>query len=130
MSTHFLLVRRLHAAVGILRTFCPPCFYRESSMRTRQELSTLAEMLSLLPVPNHNFTSFSTVEKRTCKLVISTIFLVRVPLSSIQAAPKIFCRVNGALDYTFLVMFPGCRTSNLTAGVTGHRYTFERLFGQ
>ena len=23
-------------------------------------------------------------------------------------------------DYTFLVMFPGCRTSNLTAGVTGH----------
>ena len=25
-------------------------------------------------------------------------------------------------DYTFLVMFPGCRTSNLTAGVTGHGY--------
>ena len=32
-------------------------------------------------------------------------------------------------DYTFLVMFPGCRTSNLTAGVTGHRYV-GRLFGQ
>ena len=51
-------------------------------MRTRQESSTLAEMLSLLPVPNHNFTSFSTIEKRTCKWVISTIFLVHVPLSS------------------------------------------------
>ena len=39
-------------------------------------------MLSLLPVPNHNFTWFSTVEKRTCKWVISAIFLVHVPLSS------------------------------------------------
>ena len=48
-------------------------------MRTKEESSTLAEMLSLLPVPNHNFTSFSTVEKRTCKWVMSTIFLVRVP---------------------------------------------------
>ena len=67
MTTHLFLVRRLHAAVGILRTFRPPCFYRGSSMRTRQESSTLAEMLSLLPVPNHKFTSFSTVEKRTCK---------------------------------------------------------------
>ena len=51
-------------------------------MRTRQESSTLAEMLSLLPVPNHNFTSFGTVEKRTRKRVISTIVLVRVPFSS------------------------------------------------
>ena len=32
-------------------------------MPTRQESITLAEMLSLLPVPNHNFTSFSTVEE-------------------------------------------------------------------
>ena len=37
-------------------------------MRTRQESSTLADMLSLLPVPNHNSTSFSTVDKRTCKM--------------------------------------------------------------
>ena len=51
-------------------------------MRTRQKSSTLTEMLSLLPVPNHNFTSFGTVEKRMCKRVISTIFLVRVSLSS------------------------------------------------
>ena len=36
-------------------------------MRARQESSTLAEMLSLLPVPNHNFISFGTVEKRMCK---------------------------------------------------------------
>ena len=33
-------------------------------MRTRQISSTLAEMLSLLPVPNYNFTSFGTVEKK------------------------------------------------------------------
>ena len=32
-------------------------------MRTRQESSTLAEMLSLLPIPNHNFKSLGMVEK-------------------------------------------------------------------
>ena len=31
-------------------------------------------------------------------------------------------------DYTFLVMFPGCGTSNLSAGVTGHRYFREALW--
>ena len=30
-------------------------------MRTRQESSTLAEMLSLLLVPNHNFTSLRAI---------------------------------------------------------------------
>ena len=31
-------------------------------------------------------------------------------------------------DYTFLAMFLGCRTSNLTAGVTGHRYVWGALW--
>ena len=70
-------------------------------MRTRQESSTLAEMLSLLHVPNHNFTSSGTVVKSTRKLVISDIFF-GTRTTFIRAVPKIFCRVNGALTPTVI----------------------------
>ena len=62
MTTHLFIVRRLHAAVGILRTFRPPCFYRGSSMSTWRESSTLAQMFSLLPVPNHNYLGVAQIE--------------------------------------------------------------------
>ena len=65
-------------------------------MRTRQEsTSTLADMLYLLPVLNHNFTSFGTVEKRTRNLIISTFLLYAYNIHPSRA--KNFCRVNGAL---------------------------------
>jgi len=43
-------------------------FFRESSMHTRQELSTMTAMLSLLLVPNNNFTLSSKVVKKDSSL--------------------------------------------------------------
>lgn len=52
-SLYFLLKHVQSSEV--LRIFRPPWFYTESSMGTRQKPSTLTEMMSLSPVPNHNF---------------------------------------------------------------------------
>ena len=59
------------------------------------------------------FLSFKTFYRIKCK-------------SSVSKFIHIFEHSDS--DYTFLVMFPGCRTSNLTAGVTGHSYFGEALW--
>ena len=96
-------------------------------MRTRQESSTLAEMLNLLPVPKHNFKSFSTVEERACKWLISTIF-GGYAYHFYPSRAYVFCSVNGAWKrgplflFRFFKFFK--RQILLPAGFISHLYFF------
>ena len=95
MIFEFPEIRKIRSATrGNRKHFSSPMFYENSRMSIRKESCSLAKMLSLFSAPKHYFTPLSTVEKGTCKQLISASFLGTRTIF-IRAVQN--CRVNGPL---------------------------------